>query len=83
MRILFTWGASKVNMKGGADKMKFKLVEWRRAKGITQDEMAKLLGISKPTYVRWEKTPENISMGFALKIASIFETDLSSIIFLP
>lgn len=63
--------------------MRFKLVEWRRAKGITQDEMAKLLGISKPTYVRWEKAPENISMGFALKIASIFETDLSSIIFLP
>lgn len=63
--------------------MKFKLVEWRRAKGITQDEMAKMLGISKPTYVRWERKPDNITIGFANKIAMIFETDLSNIIFLP
>lgn len=63
--------------------MKFKLVEWRRAKGITQDEMAKMLGISKPTYVRWERKPDNITIGFANKIAKIFETDLSNIIFLP
>lgn len=63
--------------------MKFKLVEWRRAKGITQDEMAKMLGISKPTYVRWERKPEEIRIGFANKIAMIFETDLSNIIFLP
>ena len=60
--------------------MRFKLVEWRRAKGITQDEMAKLLGISKPTYVRWEKAPENISMGFALKIASILNCYIWSVI---
>lgn len=63
--------------------MRLKLVEWRRARGITQDEMAKRLNISKPTYVRWERKPQNISMCYALIIADIFETDLSSIIFLP
>lgn len=64
-------------------EMRLKLVEWRRARGITQDEMAKQLNISKPTYVRWEKKPQSISMCNALIIADIFETDLSSIIFLP
>lgn len=63
--------------------MKLKLVEWRRARGITQEEMAKRLGISKPTYVRWEKKPENITVGFANKISVIFDVDLSAIIFLP
>lgn len=63
--------------------MKFKLVEWRRAKGITQEEMAKRLGISKPTYVRWERKPQDITIGMAYAIADIFETELSAIIFLP
>lgn len=62
--------------------MKFKLAEWRRARNITQDEMAKRLDISKPTYVRWEKNPQNITMFYADKIAGILEAELTDIIFM-
>ena len=63
--------------------MRLKLVEWRRARGITQDEMAKRLNISKPTYFRWEKDPQNITMYYAEQIAAILEVGLMDIIFLP
>ena len=61
--------------------MRLTLAAWRRARDITQDEMAKMLGISKPTYVRWEKNPGNITMFNAEKIADIFEVTLTDIIF--
>lgn len=63
--------------------MKLKLVEWRRARNITQDDMAKRLEISKPTYVRWERNPSLIRIDSAYKIASIFGVDITDIIFLP
>ena len=63
--------------------MRLKLCEWRRARNITQETMAKRLGISKPTYFRWEKDPQNITMLNAEKIADILEVDLPDIIFLP
>ena len=63
--------------------MKLKLVEWRRARNITQDDMAKCLEISKPTYVRWERNPSLIRIDSAYKIASIFGVDITDIIFLP
>lgn len=63
--------------------MKLKLVEWRRARGISQPEMAKNLGISMPTYVRWEKEPGKITMAKASQMAKILEVELSDIIFLP
>ena len=63
--------------------MKLKLVEWRRARNITQDEMAKQLDISKPTYVRWERNPKLIRIDCAYRIASIFGVEITDIIFLP
>lgn len=63
--------------------MQLKLVEWRRARGISQPEMAKNIGISMPTYVRWEKDPGKITMAKASEIAKILEVDMSDIIFLP
>lgn len=63
--------------------MKLKLVEWRRARNITQDDMAKRLEIAKPTYVRWERNPSLIRIDSAYKIASIFGVDITDIIFLP
>ena len=63
--------------------MGLKLVEWRRARGITQPEMAKRLGISVPTYVRWERKPDNIPVGKAYDIANIIGVDINEIIFLP
>lgn len=63
--------------------MRLKLIEWRRARGISQPEMAKNLGISMPTYVRWEKNPGNIAISKAYDIAKILEVDIKDIIFLP
>ena len=63
--------------------MRLKLCEWRRARGISQEEMAKKLDISKPTYFRWEKDPQNISMHNAERIADILEVGLMDIIFMP
>lgn len=63
--------------------MRLKLCEWRRARGISQGDMAKKLSISKPTYFRWEKDPQNISMHNAERIANILEVSLYDIIFLP
>ena len=63
--------------------MKLKLAEWRRARNITQDEMAKSLNIAKPTYVRWEKRPELIPVTSAFKIAEIFDVEITNILFLP
>ena len=59
------------------------MVEWRRARGITQPEMAKLLDISLPTYVRWERDPGKIMISKCIEIARIFEVELKDIIFLP
>lgn len=63
--------------------MRLKLCEWRRARGISQEEMAQKLDISKPTYFRWEKDPQNISIHNAERIAAILEVTIYDIIFLP
>ena len=47
------------------------LRQWRRVKEITVIEMANRLGISKPTYIAWERDPSKIRVGYADKIASI------------
>lgn len=63
--------------------MRMSLKSWRRSKGYTFDEMADLLGVHVNTYRNWEENPQKISIGNAVKIAEILETDLGSIIFLP
>ncbi len=60
-----------------------KLSEWRRARAISQPEMAKQLGISMPTYVRWERNPGKIPIEKAYQIANILEVKINEIIFLP
>ncbi len=60
-----------------------KVDEWRRAKEITQKEMAKALGISLPTYLRLEKNPGEIKIKDAFKIAEILDVNFNDIIFLP
>ena len=60
-----------------------KVDEWRRAKEITQKEMAKALGISLPTYLRLEKNPGEIKIKDAFKMAEILDVNFNDIIFLP
>lgn len=51
--------------------MALTLRAWRLAREISQEKMADMLGIHVNTYQNWEKSPENISIGFARKISDI------------
>lgn len=51
--------------------MQLTLRQWRRVREITVLDMATRLGVSKPTYIAWERDPSKIRVGYADKIASI------------
>lgn len=59
------------------------LKEWRRAKGITQQEVADACGCHVNTYSRWELDPERIPLGEAHKIAEYIGVSFDDINFLP
>ena len=54
---------------------------WRRAKNISQIDMADKLGIHVNTYQNWEKKPESISISNAVRIAKILDVSISEISF--
>lgn len=60
-----------------------RLDEWRRARNVTQKEMAKALNVSLPTYVRLENNPESIKIGQAYIIAKRLDVSIDDIIFMP
>lgn len=47
------------------------LKQWRRARNITQEQMAEKLGVHINTYQNWEKDPEKISVSAAATIMTI------------
>ena len=53
----------------------------RRARDISQESMAKMLGVSVGTYQNWEKKPEQITIANAVKIAEIFGIAMNAIEF--
>ncbi len=53
----------------------------RRAKEISQESMAKMLGVAVGTYQNWEKEPEKITISNAVKIASILGVSMNEIEF--
>ena len=53
----------------------------RMMRGITQSEMAKLLGVHRNTYVNWEEHPEDISIKRADEICRILRLTADDIIF--
>ena len=55
--------------------------QWRRAKELTQEQMATKLGIHVNTYMNWEVAPEKISIGTAIEIALILGVSLDDITF--
>jgi transcriptional regulator with XRE-family HTH domain len=57
------------------------VMAWRRAKEISQEEMADRLKIHVNTYQNWESEPDKISIGNAKKIAEIFGVSLDEILF--
>ena len=61
--------------------MQLTLEEWRRAKKISQEQMAELLGIHVNTYRAWEENPGEIRLSRALLIAEKLEIPIDDLIF--
>lgn len=61
--------------------MALTLRQWRRAKEISQEKMADILGVHVNTYQNWEEAPEKISIEKAMAIAKIFGVSLDDITF--
>lgn len=59
------------------------LKEWRRAKGITQEEMATLCGVHVNTYRTWEENASEIKLSKAVLIADRLGVPMNDIIFMP
>lgn len=57
--------------------MEYNLLQWRRALGLTQEGAARLLGVHRVTYTRWEsgaqKPPNHIGMA-CLSLKQIMKT---------
>ena len=61
--------------------MKLTLAEWRRAKNITQQEMATMCDVHINTYRRWEQHPEEIKVTYLDRLAQKLGVDVSDITF--
>ena len=61
---------------------KLTLRQWRLAREVSMDQMAKGLGIHPNTYAAWEQEPEKIPIGKALKITQLLDIRLEDL-FLP
>lgn len=53
-----------------------KLKETREARGYTQDEIANYLGVSRPTYTRYEQGTRECSFETLKKIADFFDVSI-------
>ena len=76
----YTFSYSEVasKLEGGA---KLDLKEAREAANFTQQEVADLLHVSRPTYVSMEQDPSKIRMGTAKEIARILNVSVDDIFF--
>lgn len=65
------------------DKMKFTLKTIRNLKGYTQEEAAKLIGISVDTLGNYERGKSYPDIPVLKKIESVYGVSYDKIIFLP
>ena len=75
---------SKVTAKqtqGGVGLEQKSLVECRKEAGLTQDDMARALGVTRSRYAQIERDPSNITIRQARKICSILGQAYETIIF--
>ncbi|AIU68898.1 XRE family transcriptional regulator [Thermococcus eurythermalis] len=59
--------------------MKNRLRELREAKGLTQEELAKALGVTRQTIIAIEKGKYDPSLRLAFKIARFFNAKIEDI----
>lgn len=63
-------------------EMQFSIKELRARKNMTQEQVAKALGISTQTYCAWEKDISNVAIGKVQAVADFFDVRIGQI-FLP
>lgn len=61
--------------------MSMTLRAWRRARDITQEEMAEHCGVHPNTYRYWEEHTEAIKLSYAKMIAERLKVDIKDIDF--
>ena len=76
--LLFRCKANSTSEEKG-DAMKNRIEEIRNAKGIRQDELAKLMGVSRQTISSLENGRYNPSILLAYKIAKYFECSIEEV----
>ncbi|MCY1093655.1 helix-turn-helix transcriptional regulator [Bacillus safensis] len=59
----------------------FKLIQARKAKGLTQEELAFKLDYKKSTISNWENGYSNPKMDDAFKVSEILGTDIKTLFF--
>ena len=57
-----------------------KLKELREARGVTQEELAKVIGVNVRSVNRWEKGQSDIYLQKAIRIARFFEVSLDEFV---
>jgi DNA-binding XRE family transcriptional regulator len=57
------------------------LIEARKNARYSQDAVAGLLGVSRPTYARMEKHPDSVTVADAKRLAEIFGVPVAEIFF--
>ena len=62
--------------------MKNNIKELRRARGLRQEDMAKLLGVSRQTIVAMENDKYDPTLELAIKTARLLERPVEEIFFL-
>lgn len=61
------------------DKISNKILELRLSRDITQEELAKILGVSRQTIISIEKGKYVPSLQLAFKLAKFFDTTIEQI----
>ena len=57
------------------------LREMRIKRGKTQADMASELGISRPTYIKFENDPSAMSVGSAQRICELLDCSINDVVF--
>lgn len=63
--------------------MALTLKAWRKARDLSQAQMAERLDVHTNTYRNWEESPEKIEIGRCIQICRVLNVKLDDIIFLP
>ena len=68
-------------MEGGEHMERLTIRQARALVGLSQAEVAKKIGVSTPTYRKWEDDPERVTLKVAKQLAEIFNQPLDRVFF--